>query len=144
DALCRVYDRAERYKDLVVLLRDTANAERDLRARAELYRRIARTLAERVGNDDGAAEAFREVLAAGEDEEALRFLRRHATRTGDAAALDDALARLAALVTSPVELRDILLERADLLADSLNRPADAITVLRRVVDELAPEHVVAL
>lgn len=144
DALCRVYDRAERYKDLVVLLRDTANAERDPRARAELYRRIARTLAERVGNDDGAAEAWREVLAAGEDEEALRFLRRHATRAGDAAALDEVLARLAAIVTSPVELRDILLERADLLADSLDRPAEALALLRRVVDELAPEHVVAL
>ncbi|MCZ7687580.1 MAG: hypothetical protein M5U28_56115 [Sandaracinaceae bacterium] len=105
DALCQVYDRAERYRDLVVLLRETATAEPDAQRRAELYRRIARTLADRVGNDDGAAEAFREVLAAGEDEEALRFLRRHATRQGDAAALDDALARLSVLLAGTAEVQ---------------------------------------
>lgn len=144
DALCQVYDRAERYRDLVVLLRETATAEPDAQRRAELYRRIARTLADRVGNDDGAAEAFREVLAAGEDEEALRFLRRHATRQGDAAALDDVLARLIALLAGTAEVQGLLLERAELLADALSRPADAIVALRRVVDELAPDHVVAL
>lgn len=144
DALCAVYDRAERYRDLVVLLRETAQAETDAARRAELYRRIARTLADRVGNDEGAAEAWRQVLAAGEDEEALRFLRRYETRNDDPAALEDVLRRLADLLAGSSEVRDLSLERADLLAERLDRTGDAIAVLRWVVDEVAPDHVVAL
>lgn len=144
DALCAVYDRAERYRDLVVLLRETAQAETDAVRRAELYRRIARTLADRVGNEEGAAEAWRQVLAAGEDEEALRFLRHHAARNADPVTLEDVLRRLSDLLAGSSEVRDLALERAELLAERLDRTGDAIVVLRRVVDELAPEHVVAL
>lgn len=144
DALCDVYDRAERFKDLVVLLREQANRETEAGRRAELYRRIARTLAGSVGNDDGAAEAWREVLVAGEDLEALTFLRRHATRMDDVETLEDVLARLTALTEDEAERRELLLERAGILADRLDRPRDAIGDLRRVVDELAPDHVGAL
>src|SRR5690606_36798037 len=110
--------------------------------RAELYRRIARTLADRVGNEEGAAEAWREVLQAGEDEEALRFLRRHAARHDDPAALEDLLRRLGERVSGN-EARDLALERAELLAERLERPAEAIAILRGVV-ERCPDHVVAL
>ena len=144
DALCAVYDRAERFRDLVVLLRETAQREDDASRRGELYRRIARTLAHPVGNDDGAAEAWREVLAAGEDEEALRFLRRHATRKDDPEALADALARLEPLIADTEERKELLLERADVLAERLDRDRDAIVCLRRVVEELAPDHLGAL
>jgi tetratricopeptide (TPR) repeat protein len=144
DALSSLYDRAERYRDLIVLLRDTARAEESAARRAELYRRIARALADRVGNDDAAAEAWQEVLGIGEDEEALRFLRAHAQHKRDPVALEDAIRRLAALVNGTNEVRELLLERAELLAEQLARPKDAITVLRRVVDEIAPDHVVAL
>ncbi len=144
DALADVYTRAERYRDLVVLLRQTAQSEPEPRRRAELYRRIARTLAERVGNDVGAAEAWREALAAGEDEEALRFLVRHAAREDDTATLDDLLRRLSDVLGPSEEARDLALERVELLAERLARPADAVLVLRHVVDVLAPEHVPAL
>jgi len=143
DRLCEVYERSERFKDLVVLLRETANQEDDARRRAELYRRIARTLAEAVGNEDGAAEAWREVLKAGEDEEALRFLQRHATRGDDHETLQDVLARLVKLVPDDLERRDMLWERGVLLADQLERPSDAIAALREVV-ELQADHVAAL
>lgn len=143
DRLCEVYERAERFKDLVVLLRTTANREQDPGQRAELYRRIARTLADSVGNDDGAAEAWLEVLQAGEDEEALRFLQRHATRKDDAETLCDVLARLAPIVADDLERRDILWERGLLLADRLERPAEAIAVLQDVV-AIQPDHVAAL
>lgn len=142
DALSALYDRTERYRDLVVLLRETAQRESDVGRRAELYRRIARTLADRVGNEEGAAEAWREVLQAGEDEEALRFLRRHAARHDDPAALEDLLRRLGERVSGN-EARDLALERAELLAERLERPAEAIAILRGVV-ERCPDHVVAL
>ncbi|MFK7989183.1 MAG: hypothetical protein AB8I08_24400, partial [Sandaracinaceae bacterium] len=144
DALCSVYERSDRYKDLVVLLRETAIHETDARRRAELYRRIARTLAGQVGNDDAAAEAWREVLKAGEDEEALRFLHRHAARRDHVEVLEDVLSRLSTLVTDPNEQREVLLDRAHLLADRLERPRDAILDLRKVVEELAPEDLGAL
>ena len=144
DALCDVYDRSERFRDLVVLLRATAQDEKDPANRAELYRRIARTLAQKVGNDDGAAEAYREVLQVSDDEEALRFLVRHTTRTDDVEALDGYLKRLIERVEAPSEKRDLSLDRAALLADRLDKPAEAIAVFRYVVDELQPDHVGAL
>lgn len=144
DALASLYDRAERYRDLIVLLRDTANAEENPHRKAELYRRIARALADRVGNDDAAAEAWQEVLSIGEDEEALRFLRTHAQHKRDPVGLEDAIRRLSSIVNGTNEVRELLLERAELLAEPLARPKDAIAVLRRVVDELAPDHVAAL
>jgi golgin subfamily B member 1 len=143
DALAELYDRAERYRDLVVLLRETAEKEREPLRRADLHRRIARTLADRVGNDEGAAEAWREVLAISEDEEALRFLRITAGRHKDPGELEDVLRRLTELVRDEAEIKELLAERAELLAEPLNRPRDAIALLERVV-EIAPDHVAAL
>jgi tetratricopeptide (TPR) repeat protein len=144
DALCEVYERAARYKDLVLLLRDRARMEGNVLLRAALYRRIARTLRERVGNDEGAAEAYREVLAAGEDREALFFLRDRARARDDLVTFDELTARLAAVAVDSGEKRELLLERAELLADRLGRPHDAIDVLRYVVREVEPQHVPAL
>lgn len=144
DALCDVYDRSDRYKDLVVLLRERARLEEDPVVRAALYRRIARTLHERVLNDDAAAEAYREVLEAGEDREALEFLATRARDADDVATLDEMLERLAAIAAEPEERRDRLFERAQLLAERLERPRDAAEVLRVVVREVDPSHVPAL
>ncbi len=143
NALCGVYDRDGRYKDLVVLLRDRAQAESDTHTRAELYRRIARTLAERVRNDDAAAEAWLRVLEAGEDEEALRALRDHAHVLGDGDALEGWLARLADVTADEEERRDLRLEQADVLT-ALERLEDAVGVLRNRVLTQTPDHLGAL
>jgi tetratricopeptide (TPR) repeat protein len=144
DALSSAYDRAERYKDLVVLLRDRARRESEPSSRAALYRRIARTLRDRVQNDDGAAEAYQEVLTAGEDVEALSFLRDRARAAGDVEAVSGFLDRLARIAEDPNERRDLLLERATLVAEDLGRPHDAIEILRIVVREVDPSHLPAL
>ncbi len=144
DALCDVYDRAERYRDLVLLLKEHAKTEQDPRGRAELYRRIARTLAARVRNEDAAAEAWQEVLVAGEDEEALRFLVAHARARVHLSELEDTLGRLAALVDSDAERRDLMLERARVLSDAMGEPRRAISVLRDFVERLDGTHVPAL
>ncbi|RLB46513.1 MAG: hypothetical protein DRJ42_27515, partial [Deltaproteobacteria bacterium] len=129
DALCSVYDRATRYRDLVVLLRERANEEQDPFARGELYRRIARTMATRVRNEDAAAEAYREVLASGEDEESLRFLCRSAAKNGEHQAHTDYLGRLSAIVDAEDERRDLLLEKAEVFADYLDDDESALAVL---------------
>lgn len=144
DALCDVYDRSERYRDLVVLLRERAKLEEDASARAELYRRIARIMSERVRNEEAAAETWLEVLQAGEDEEALRYLRGIAQRRKDLRDLEDYDRRLAALTHDPRERRDLLLEQAEILADELERPDDAIGVLRVIVTEIEPTYLPAL
>ncbi|UJR78735.1 hypothetical protein [Sandaracinus amylolyticus] len=144
DALCDVYDRSERFKDLVVLLRERARLEEDRAMRAALYRRIARTLRERVGNEAAAAEAYREVLDAGEDVEALSFLRDRARAQDDVAALDEALERLANIAEAPSDKRDLLLERAALLAERLDRPRDAIELSNVVVRTIDPTCLPAL
>ena len=143
DALCDVYDRDGRYKDLVVLLRDRAHAEERPGPRAELYRRIARTLTDRVRNEDAAAEAWLRVLEAGEDEEALRALRDHAHWRGDADALAGWLARLAEVTDDEDERRDLRIEEADALI-ALERRDEAVAVLRTHVLPLAPTHLGAL
>jgi tetratricopeptide (TPR) repeat protein len=142
--LMDVLARAQRWDDLVVLLAARAARTEDPAARTELHRRRARTLAQELGNADAAADAWRAVLDAGEDEEALRALRRHADERDDADELSEWLGRLAELVASTDEKRALLMERADLLAGPLANPQEAQAVLRRVVTELAEDDVPAL
>lgn len=144
DDLSRVYDRAERFKDLVVLLRERAKTETDPAARAALWRRIARTLAEKVQNEDAAAEAWGEVLTAGEDREALEFLRARAERRTELDEAEKLIGRLAAIAEAPEEKRDLMVTRARILSEGLARPKDAIEVLRVVVSEIDPGHLEAL
>jgi tetratricopeptide (TPR) repeat protein len=144
DDLCRVYDRAERYKDLVVLLRERALTEVDGAVRAALWRRVARTLAERVEHPAAASEAWLKVLDEGEDREALEFLRARAEERGDLAEAETWLARIAAVATDPADKRDVMRARARMLAEHLERPRDAIAVLRDVVRSVDPHHLVSL
>ncbi len=144
DALTSVYERTERYRDIVTLLNERAHVEEDAPARAALYRRIARVLSERVQNDEGAAEAYQKVLEAGEDREALVFLEQRAEHRGDFDEAERLLVRIADIAESGVERRDRLARRADLLADALGRKEDAIEVLSHVVRELDPTHLPSL
>jgi tetratricopeptide (TPR) repeat protein len=139
DALCDVYDRAERYRDLVEMLRQRAHLETRPDARAELHRRIARILETRVRNEEAAAEAWEEVLQNGEDAEALRALASRARRRGDVESWERLAARLAKVSPDPSERRDLHVERADLLVEQLARPRDAVDALRAAL-EVEPGH----
>lgn len=144
DTLCKIYEESERYKDLVVLLRDRAKLADDPKTHAELYRRIARVLSERVGNSEGAAEAWNEVLSSGEDEEALRFLSERAKKEATAEQQIELLSRLTDVVASARDKADLVVERASILAGQLERQTDAIVALREVVDTIAPDHLAAM
>ncbi len=137
DALCDVYQQAARYKDLVTALRDRAQVAELAEERAALYCRMARTLAKHVGNVDAAAEAYERALeAAPRTPEALRFLVAYDARTGRHEPLQERLARLAELVEEEPERRELLVERAEVLAGPLGRPEEACRVLRFVLDEV--------
>ncbi|MCB9602804.1 MAG: hypothetical protein H6720_21005 [Sandaracinus sp.] len=142
DTLCDVYDRGGRYKDLVVLLRERARLEEQAVARAELYRRIARILGDRVGNLDAAAEAWEKVLEAGDDEEALRALLQRAIDNGQAEARLHLAGRLANVVEGD-ERRDLHVQRARWL-EAEERLDEAVVVVREAVLPVAPTHLPAL
>lgn len=142
DALCDVYDRGERYKDLVVLLRERARVEDRPSMRAEHYRRIARVLRDRVGNPDAASEAWEKVLEAGEDEEALRaLLERAIDGEHDEERLE--LARRLAARLEGDERRDLQIQRARWF-EAAGRLEEAVRVVREEVLASAPSHLPVL
>jgi tetratricopeptide (TPR) repeat protein len=128
DALCDLYERGERYDELCALLRERAEREADPELRASLYLRSARILAHTVGDEFAAAEAYREALSLREEREALEYLSGVAERQDDVDTLDDLLSRLAILNGGDARSQ-LLLTRALLLRDRLNRPAEAVALL---------------
>ncbi len=143
DALCSVYVRGERYRDLVVLLRKRADEEtKDPRAKAELYRRIARTLATQVQNPDAAAEAWERVLEPGDDLEALSALADHAQSHAKLDDLVNYLDRIEPLIAQEAKV-SLTLRQVDALV-SLERHSEAAGKLRKVVLAAEPENLKAL
>ena len=136
-ALGNLFERAERFPELLALLRERATAERNGKARAELYRRMARILAQRLNEPAGAAEAYVKVNEAGDDHEAWTYLADRAREANDDNTLAHALARLAPLETTAPTRRSALFERATLLP-KLGRPADAVDPLVAILTELDP------
>ncbi|MCC7538315.1 MAG: hypothetical protein IT379_18970, partial [Deltaproteobacteria bacterium] len=144
NGLSELYERLGRYEDLIVLLSARGKVESDPRARAEIYRRVARVLSVRLHNAQAAAEAWIEVLRAGEDAEALEALAGHAEAEGDDETLVDALDRLAALSQESETRRNLLTKRAEVLSSRLGRPQEAIEVLRLVATQIDREHTPAM
>lgn len=133
DELITLYETVARHDDLVTMLKARAEASSDPGQRADLYRRCARLLVTPLGDEVAAAEAYREVLQFGEDEEALEFLRKRAIELDSPSELVDVLARLVALVNDPERRRALLYERAELLAGRLEQPQQAIDALRSLL-----------
>jgi tetratricopeptide (TPR) repeat protein len=144
DALCGMFDRRERYSDLVELLKTRIAGEKDPTRRIELERRRARVLQESLGRDDEAAESYRRILAQREDEESLRFLLEYARQRSDAEAVAELSSGLAHVVTDTLEKRGLLLERARVLRDELEKPREAARTLREIVEHVDPDHDMAI
>lgn len=144
DALCAMFDRRERYSDLVELLKARIAGEKEPNRRSELERRRARVLKDNLIRDDEAAESYRRVLAQREDEEASRFLLEYARQKNDAEAVVELSAGLARVVTDTLEKRALLLERARMLRDELERPREAARTLREIVEHVDPDHDMAI
>jgi hypothetical protein len=142
--LTALYQAADRYDDLIAVLRDQAEREADPAQKAELYRRCARVLKGPLGDELAAAEAYRELLRAGEDVEALTFLRVQALRMDDPNEQADMAQRLAALIDDREQKRDLSFERALLLADRLDQPQEALQVLRSILNDLDPRFAPAI
>ncbi len=140
ESLIDLFDRAERFDELVKLLSTQAAAMADPVGAADLWRRIARLQAQELKDTGAAATTWKRVLDQSEDEEALRFLHGHAVQQQDHAQVATYLRRLAYLVPERDEKLELLFERAQLLQTKLNDPAEAINALRQILDDVDAEH----
>ncbi len=125
--------REGREQELVELARRAAQASELPAERGGWHMRIGDALI-RSGDDEGAANAFRQALAERPDDREIETaLRQVLRRQGDAAALafllEAELGRVGGIAEVPLRL-----ELATLCADALDRPRDALTHLRRVLD----------
>lgn len=143
-ALTEMFEQRGRYADLVELLRERVLVEKDPLQRVEMYRSIARLSAEHLSQPQEAAEAYRGVLSAKEDEEALRFLVQQARDDSNAEELAKLLPRLTTLTTDESERCALLFELAELLEAPLDRPRDALAALREIVERVDPSFEPAL
>lgn len=133
-----------RYEDVATLLRGHADHERDPDQRAELLRRCARVLAGPLADKVAASEAYEELLRVRDDAEALDHLCNEAREVDEPVKLEALLERLTSLTADATVKRDLSLERARLLAERLDRPAEAIALLRKLLSEIDPTHAPAI
>lgn len=144
DALCSVYERSDRAQELVELLGERAKLESDRDALFALRRRIALAYRDRLNLPERAAPAFRDMLDLREDPEALAFLCAKARENERWSEWDHFLERMAKVETDSEKRRDLIIERASLLSERLDRPRDAIDLLRTLTASSDPPHVGAL
>jgi tetratricopeptide (TPR) repeat protein len=136
--LVELFERAQRYDQLVELLRERCLLEKDPKSRALLHRRIAVALAEHLDDADGAAASYRDLLELEEDEGALRFLRDYALHNDDPEQLAHMLQRLAAVVASDAERRDLWFDLAVVQHEKLSQSKPAADALKRILEGADP------
>ena len=134
-ALGRVYAATEQWEALAVVYeRELENAVGDVEE-AEIRAKVAGLAAERLGNVDEAIEGWKRVLdLRGEDPEALWALADLYQRQGQWAELTDVLERHFDIAESDEDRVSILVRRAQLFSEQLNRHDEALETWHRVLD----------
>jgi tetratricopeptide (TPR) repeat protein len=134
-ALGRIYEQTENYTELDrVYQRELENAVGDVQE-AEIRAKMAHIAADRLGNVEGAIEGWKRVLdLRGEDPEALGALAGLFEQQGKWAELTDMLERHFDIAESDEERVAVLIRRARLFAERLNRDDEALETWQRVLD----------
>ncbi len=134
-ALGRIYEATEQWQALAgVHQRELENAVGDVEE-AEIRAKMARLSADRLGRVDEAIEGWKRVLdLRGEDPEALWALSDLYQRRGQWAELTDVLERHFDIAESDEDRVNILIRRARLFSEQLNRHDEALETWQRVLD----------
>jgi tetratricopeptide (TPR) repeat protein len=134
-ALSRIYQQTESWAELQkVYERELENAGGDVQE-AEIRARMAHLAADRLGNKAAAVEGWKRVLdLRGEDPEALRALAGLYEEQGSWAELTDVLERHFDIAESDEDRVAVLVRRARLFAEQLNRDDEALETWQRVLD----------
>ncbi|HWP10151.1 MAG TPA: tetratricopeptide repeat protein [Polyangiaceae bacterium] len=135
EALSRIYQQTENWTELQkVYERELENAAGDVQE-AEIRARMAHLAADRLGNKAAAVEGWKRVLdLRGEDPEALRALAGLYEEQGSWAELTDVLERHFDIAESDEDRVAVLVRRARLFAEQLNRDDEALETWQRVLD----------
>ncbi|MBN1656531.1 MAG: hypothetical protein JXA30_22360 [Deltaproteobacteria bacterium] len=136
--LLDLFERSERYDEMVELLRERVRLEKDQEKQVALYRRIGSLLADKLEDEEAAAKIYRTIIRIKADIDALRFLRLYALKHDDAKRLVAVLEKLIEVETDPKECRDLLYEYGRILNTRMKRPKEAIAVLQRLLKEFDP------
>jgi tetratricopeptide (TPR) repeat protein len=134
-ALGRIYEGTESWDELSkVYQRELDNAVGDVQE-AEIRARMAHVAAARLGDVEGAIEGWKRVLdLRGEDPEALGALAGLYEHQGKWAELTDVLERHFDIASTDDERVLVLIRRARLFADQLQRDDEALETWQRVLD----------
>lgn len=134
-ALARIYAQTERYEELgKVYERELDNAVGDVQE-AEIRAKLAHLAAEKLGNVEAAVDGWKRVLdLRGEDSEALGALAELYERKGMWGELTDVLERHFEIAESGEDRVNVLIRRARLFVEQLNRDDEALDTWQRVLD----------
>jgi tetratricopeptide (TPR) repeat protein len=134
-SLARIYERTEAFGELqIVYERELSNAAGDVQE-AEIRAKMAHLAAERLGNVEGAIDGWKRVLdLRGEDPEALHALAGLYEQQSRWAELTDVLERHFDIAESDEDRVAVLVRRARLFAEQLNRDDEALETWQRVLD----------
>jgi tetratricopeptide (TPR) repeat protein len=134
-ALGRIYEQTQNFVELdKVYQRELENAVGDVQE-AEIRAKMAHVAADKLGNVEGAIEGWKRVLdLRGEDPEALGALAGLYEQQGKWAELTDMLERHFDIADSDEERVSVLIRRARLFAERLNRDDEALETWQRVLD----------
>jgi hypothetical protein len=138
------YRAAERFSDLAGYLLRRAEKLDDKTARAALRKRASKMQRDDLGDSDAARATLVELLADGDDAEALSYLAEDAQGRSEFSAAVDYLQRLVKVSSDPAEKTATLMRQADLTADGLDDAKGAIELYERVLAELDERHDPAL
>jgi tetratricopeptide (TPR) repeat protein len=138
------YEQAERHSDLAEFIGGRADKIDDPKKRTMLRKRAARIQVEKLSNPDAAREMLMKALDDGDDLEVLSLLADDAEQRGDPAQARDLLGRLAKLVKTPEEKKQIAFREAGLLADALDEPEAAVERYTWVLDHVDPKDLEAM
>ncbi|MCC6215752.1 MAG: tetratricopeptide repeat protein [Polyangiaceae bacterium] len=141
--LVALYEKLGRFRDLLTHQTKLAEVTPDTEEKKALYRAVARRWLEQFSNAQNATEAYEALLALdASDSEARERLDELYRKRRAWPALFELYEKQAARTEGPAQL-DLLREMAQLAAERLNRPADAISLYQRLLD-LEPSRIDAL
>lgn len=133
--IVQLYERLGRFRELVAFQLKLADLTPDLAEKQELYRVAARRWLDQFSNVQNATEAYSKLLAVAPDDLEAR------QRLDELYRKRRAWPELYALYASNVDQKQgaekllLLREMAQLAAERLNRPADAIALYKRILDQ---------
>ena len=144
DALERLYQQEQRWKDLLEVYRRQVDLEEDSAQRLALRMKVASLQEEMLQDIDGAIETYGEILADDtQNRDAMTALERLYAATERWSDLADNLARQVALQGDPDAILNLSLRLGEIQLRKLDQAGLAVETYRRIL-EIAPQQPTAM